>query len=152
VNDLPPGPFQVTSSTFPYYGYAASPVHRFYQMWQQSDCLAEDGTLSNPSGCLADLFAWVEVTVGAGTNGLKQPANFSGCGTLDPRHRRTQLKRELCHCSVNRFNCHPIKTQRQSCSAGQEAVFVVKSVQDGVHHTSAWLVSDVSDVANARGN
>ena len=28
-------------------------------------------------GCGADLFAWVEVTVGAGTNGLKQPPNFS---------------------------------------------------------------------------
>ncbi len=41
VNSLPPGPFQLTSSTFPYYGYAASPVHRFYQMWQQFDCLAK---------------------------------------------------------------------------------------------------------------
>jgi len=77
VNSLQPGPFQLTSKTFPYYGYAASPVHRFYQMWQQFDCLAEDGTPSNPSGCLADLFPWVEVTVGAGTNGKPQPANFS---------------------------------------------------------------------------
>ena len=32
---------------------------------------------SNPSGCNADLFSWVEVTVGAGTNGAAQPANFS---------------------------------------------------------------------------
>ena len=32
---------------------------------------------TNPSGCDAQLFPWVEVTVGAGTNGLKQPANFS---------------------------------------------------------------------------
>ena len=31
----------------------------------------------NPSGCDANLFSWVEVTVGAGTNGLAQPANFS---------------------------------------------------------------------------
>ena len=38
VNNLPPGPFQLTSSTFPYDAYAASPVHRFYQMWQQLDC------------------------------------------------------------------------------------------------------------------
>ena len=38
VNNLPPGPFQLSSSTFPYDAYAASPVHRFYQMWQQLDC------------------------------------------------------------------------------------------------------------------
>ena len=31
----------------------------------------------NPSGCNAQLFPWVEVTVGAGTNGVPQPANFS---------------------------------------------------------------------------
>ena len=29
------------------------------------------------------------------------------------------------------------KTQRHSCSAGQEAVLVMKSVQDGVCHNSA---------------
>ena len=27
----------------PYYGYAASPVHRFYQMWQQFDCDCREG-------------------------------------------------------------------------------------------------------------
>ncbi len=77
VNDLPPGPFQLTSASFPYYAYAASPVHRFYQMWQQFDCDTANVSSSNPSGCLADLFPWVEVTIGAGTNGLSQPANFS---------------------------------------------------------------------------
>ncbi len=77
VNNLPPGPFQLTSATFPYYAYAASPVHRFYQMWQQFDCDVSNATVWNPSGCLADLFPWVEVTVGAGTNGAAQPANFS---------------------------------------------------------------------------
>ncbi len=72
------GPFQLTNSTtFPYTSYAASPVHRFYQMWQQEDCSAAQATTTNPSGCLADLFPWVEVTVGAGTNGAAQPANFS---------------------------------------------------------------------------
>jgi phospholipase C len=37
VNNLPNGPFQLTPSVS-YDAYAASPVHRFYQMWQQSDC------------------------------------------------------------------------------------------------------------------
>jgi phospholipase C len=75
---LPPGPFQLTNTTnFPYDSYAASPVHRFYQMWQQEDCDASQATASNPAGCLHDLFAWTEVTFGAGSNGSPQPANFS---------------------------------------------------------------------------
>jgi len=77
---LMPGPFQLTntytSDMFPYDSYAASPVHRFYQMWQQLDCSAGHTTAAKPSGCLADLFPWVEVTVGAGANGKPQPANF----------------------------------------------------------------------------
>jgi phospholipase C len=78
VSALPPGPFQLTNGdTFTYNSYAASPVHRFYQMWQQLDCNADNATENNPSGCDARLFPWVETTVGAGTNGLKQPANFS---------------------------------------------------------------------------
>ena len=80
-SSLPPGPFQLTNSkgadTFPYDSYAASPVHRFYQMWQQEDCDISHATAENPSGCLADLFAWTEVTVGSNVNGLAQPANFS---------------------------------------------------------------------------
>jgi phospholipase C len=78
VKKLPPGPFQLTNGAmFTYNSYAASPVHRFYQMWQQLDCNADNATENNPSGCGSDLFPWVETTVGAGTNGLKQPANFS---------------------------------------------------------------------------
>jgi phospholipase C len=81
VNDLPPGPFQLTSDTFPYDSYAASPVHRFYQMWQQLDCSRDYSTVRNPSGCKADLFPWVEVTVGAGTNGKPQASGFSNLST-----------------------------------------------------------------------
>src|SRR5579863_1868362 len=78
VNALPPGPFQLTNGKeFSYNSYAASPVHRFYQMWQQLDCSLEHATAQRPSGCDSALFSWVEVTVGAGTNGLAQPANFS---------------------------------------------------------------------------
>ncbi len=75
---LPPGPFQLTNgAAFTDDSYAASPVHRFYQMWQQLDCDAGYATRGNPSGCLADLFPWVEVTEGAGSNGKPQAANFS---------------------------------------------------------------------------
>ena len=81
VNDLPSGPFQLTSKTFSYDDYAASPVHRFYQMWQQLDCNVDYATFRNPSGCKADLVPWVETTVGAGTNGVAQPAGFSNLST-----------------------------------------------------------------------
>jgi phospholipase C len=78
VTALPPGPFQLTNGdTFTYNDYAASPVHRFYQMWQQLDCSVAHATATNPSGCDSALFPWVETTVGAGTNGLAQPATFS---------------------------------------------------------------------------
>jgi phospholipase C len=77
---LPPGPFQLTNSTGPNTftndSYAASPVHRFYQMWQQMDCEAAQASVRNPSGCKADLFTWTEVTVGSNVNGVQQPADF----------------------------------------------------------------------------
>jgi len=68
VNHLPSGPYQLTPGVG-YDDYAESPVHRFYQMWQQLDC-------SKAQGCLNDLFPWVEATVGAGSNGQPPPANF----------------------------------------------------------------------------
>ncbi len=71
-----PGPFQL-SPGIAYDDYSASPVHRFYQMWQQLDCSREHATFENPSGCLADLFPWVETTIGAGNNGASQPATFT---------------------------------------------------------------------------
>jgi phospholipase C len=80
---LPSGPFQLTSSTHPYDAYDNSPVHRFYQMWQQFDCSAANATSSNPSGCQADLFPWVETSIGAGTNGLTQPTGFTDMTTKE---------------------------------------------------------------------
>ena len=78
---LPGGPFQLTNTkgadTFTWDSYAASPVHRFYQMWQQADCNVAYATESNPSGCKSDLFTWTAVTVGSNVNGLAQPSNFS---------------------------------------------------------------------------
>jgi phospholipase C len=68
-------PFQLPPG-IAYDDYASSPVHRFYQMFQQMDCSATEATPMNPSGCLNDLYPWVEVTIGAGSNGAKQPPNF----------------------------------------------------------------------------
>ncbi len=46
-------------------------------MWQQLNCNASHAYLENPSGCSATLFPWVEVTEGAGANGIAQPSIFS---------------------------------------------------------------------------
>jgi len=79
---LPPGPFQLTPG-IAYDDYSASPVHRFYQMWQQLDCSASHATWRNPTGCTNDLFPWVEVTIGAGSNGKTQPAGFTDESTKE---------------------------------------------------------------------
>ena len=83
VNNLGSGAFQLTPGV-KYDDYANSPVHRFYQMWQQLDCSASYATASNPSGCLSDLFPWVEVTIGAGSDGssgsTSPPTNFISTG------------------------------------------------------------------------
>src|SRR6202167_908631 len=81
VENLPAGPFQITNgSTFTYNDYAASPVHRFYQMWQQLNCSLANASSSNPSGCNAALFSYVEVTVGGVTKGAVQPPLCSNDG------------------------------------------------------------------------
>jgi len=80
---LPSGPFQLTSPTHPYDVYDNSPVHRFYQMWQQGDCSTARATAANPSGCAADLFPWVETTIGAGSNGLTQSPLFNDTTTRE---------------------------------------------------------------------
>jgi phospholipase C len=77
---LPNGPYELTPD-ISYDDYASNPVHRFFQMWQQLDCSVSNATPQNPSGCLADLFPWVEVTIGAGSNGRPQPANFTDQST-----------------------------------------------------------------------
>ncbi len=74
--NFPDGPFNI-SAFISYDDYASSPVHRFFQMWQQLDCSISTATPNNPSGCQADLFPWVETTIGAGSNGKPQPVPFT---------------------------------------------------------------------------
>jgi phospholipase C len=59
---LPNGPFQLTGPTLPYDSYTGDTVHRFYQMWQQSDCRIQNATEDNPTGCLSDLYPYVATT------------------------------------------------------------------------------------------
>jgi phospholipase C len=59
---LPNGPFQLTGAHLPYDSYTGDTAHRFYQMWQQSDCSIANASASNPTGCLNDLYPFVMTT------------------------------------------------------------------------------------------
>ena len=77
VTNLPDGSYQITGPSMTYDDYAGSPVHRFYQMWQQTDCAKSHVTAAHPNPCLSDLFAWVEATIAAGSNGAPPPGNYN---------------------------------------------------------------------------
>lgn len=61
ADTLPNQPFELTGL---YDAYMNSPVHRFFQSWQQADCSVAYATAHNPAGCRNDLFPWVEITAG----------------------------------------------------------------------------------------
>jgi phospholipase C len=46
-------------------------------MWQQLDCSGARASRADPSGCGLDLFPWVEVTVGSGSDGEKPSPGFN---------------------------------------------------------------------------
>ena len=71
---LPNGPFQLTGPRLPYDSYTGDTVHRFYQMWQQSDCRIQNANEDNPTGCLSDLYPFVSTTYGG-------PQTDAGGGT-----------------------------------------------------------------------
>ena len=74
--NLPNGPFQLTGPTMPYDAYTGDTIHRLFQMWQQADCSVANATRRNPSGCLNDLFPFVNTTFNASDNGVGNPMAF----------------------------------------------------------------------------
>jgi acid phosphatase len=74
--NLPNGVFQLTGPTMPYDAYTGDTTHRFYQMWQQSDCSVANATKKNPSGCLSDLYPFVITTFSTNNNGLGNSMAF----------------------------------------------------------------------------
>jgi len=74
---LPNGPFQISGPNLPYDSYTGSPVHRFYQMWQQADCSLANATTLNPTGCLSDFFPFTETTVDTGSNAAAPPTGYN---------------------------------------------------------------------------
>jgi len=64
------GPFWLSQYTAYQLQFTGDPVHRFFQMWQDYD----QGKL--------DLFTWVGVTIGTGSNGNPPPSPFTLQSTL----------------------------------------------------------------------
>jgi phospholipase C len=64
--------FPLEGMKLPYDSYTGDMVHRFYHMWQQSDCSKSTATSQNPSGCLNDLYPYVGLARndGSGSNAM----------------------------------------------------------------------------------
>ena len=64
VNNLPPGPFQLTGPNLAFDAYAGDTVHQYFQMVQQVDCAidAEHVSKDNPTGCLHDRQSAIDTT------------------------------------------------------------------------------------------
>jgi phospholipase C len=64
INNLPPGPFQLTGPNLAFDAYAGDTVHQYFQMVQQVDCAidAEHVSKDNPTGCLHDLQSAIDTT------------------------------------------------------------------------------------------
>jgi len=90
VTFLPNGPFQLTArdprngQALPYDAYTEDTVHRFFQMWQQSDCATSHAQRGNPAGCLSDLYPFVTTTFAAPREqGSGSPMGFFNMQTGD---------------------------------------------------------------------
>jgi phospholipase C len=83
ATSLPNGPFQLTGPTMPYDAYTGDTIHRFYQMWQQSDCSLSNATPENPTGCLSDLYPFVNISFSTQDNGVGNPMAFFNVGQGD---------------------------------------------------------------------
>jgi phospholipase C len=67
--DLPAAPFQMSQFTAYQNSFTGDPVHRFFQMWQQFDQGRND------------LFPWVAITAGIGSEAKPPPAPFTSQST-----------------------------------------------------------------------
>src|SRR5579864_8609562 len=64
VNNLPPGPFQMTGPAMPFDAFTGDTIHQYFQMVQQMDCAIDKEHVSrrNPTGCLHDLQSAITTT------------------------------------------------------------------------------------------
>jgi phospholipase C len=95
VNEVPPGPFQLTGPTMPYDAFTGDTIHQYFQMVQQVDCAidAEHVSKDNPTGCLHDLQSAVTTTYSTPPTGTPhdtgQTMAFSTCKTATRHFSKT---------------------------------------------------------------
>jgi phospholipase C len=66
---LPNTVFPITGKTLPYDSYTGDMVHRFFHMWQQSDCDVAHASHADPAGCRNDLYPFVGIARGDDSGG-----------------------------------------------------------------------------------
>jgi phospholipase C len=66
---LPNTVFPIDGASLPYDSYTGDMVHRFFHMWQQSDCDRSNATSSDPAGCKNDLYPFVGIARGDDSGG-----------------------------------------------------------------------------------
>jgi len=60
-SSLPNTVFELSGPKLPYDSHTGDMVHRFFHMWQQSDCDAANATKTDPAGCKNDLLPYVGI-------------------------------------------------------------------------------------------
>jgi phospholipase C len=66
---LPNTVFPITGPHLPYDSYTGDMVHRFFHMWQQSDCSVSHATPADPAGCRNDLYPFIGIGRGDDSGG-----------------------------------------------------------------------------------
>lgn len=69
------GPFPWQGSSIGDNDYTGDQTHRFFQAWQQQDCSMANATMTNPTGCLNDLFPFTMLATNQ-TWALGNPMGF----------------------------------------------------------------------------
>lgn len=100
VSSLPNGPFGLTAKDprngqgLAYDSYTEDTIHRFFQMWQQSDCAVRHATPRNPSGCLSDLYPFVTTTfLAPSEQGSGSPMGFYNVNRGDAPYLKSLAER-----------------------------------------------------------
>jgi phospholipase C len=72
VNNLPPGPVQLTGPDMPFDAFTGDTIHQYFQMVQQVDCAMDEEHVSkdNPTGCLHDLQSAITTTYSTPPTGI----------------------------------------------------------------------------------
>jgi phospholipase C len=82
VNNLPPGPVQLTGPNMPFDAFTGDTIHQYFQMVQQVDCAIDKEHVShdNPTGCLHDLQSAVTTTYSTPPGGTPHQPVLGGTG------------------------------------------------------------------------